>query len=239
LSGSQKLQVVHLTEVPDQTMLDALLEEDVYISSLNRRIATMAKDKSVDVDFDAAVTHELAKTLQAISNQTHCKWMVMGWNGRERNGLLIHNPIGWLLGHLDCNFALFKDRGIRYIRKIMVCSRPGRNDPHFIAAALHICDFYQAELTLCRVVSSSLSKEEVDSIRHLSVVLLEQCQVQGGKVIILQSDDPVKIIGQESAAYDLMITGTPGKNFKNVLVGTGRDRFTEAAACSVLRLTIN
>jgi len=238
LSGSQKLQVVHLTEVPDQTMLDALLEEDVYISSLNRRIATMAEDKKVDVDFDAAVTHELAKTLQAISDQTHCKWMVMGWNGRERNGLLIHNPIGWLLGHLNCNFALFKDRGIRYIRKVMVCSRPGRNDPHFIAAALRICTFYQAELTLCRVVSSSLSKEEVDSMRHLSEVLLQQCEVQAGKVIILQSDDPVKIIGQVSAAYDLMITGTPGKNFKNVLVGTGRDKFTEAAACSVLRLTI-
>lgn len=239
LSVGKKLQVVHLTEVPDQTMLDALLEDDVYINSLNRRISAMAQDKKVNVDFDAAVTHELAKTMQAISNQTHCKWMVMGWNGRERNGILIHNPIGWLLGHLNCNFALFKDRGIRYIRKIIVCSRPGRNDPNFIAAALQIANFYQAELTLCRVVSPSLSAEEVESIRHLSEVLLENCMVTGGKVIVLQGDDPIKTIGHESSGYDLMITGTPGKNFKNIWVGTGRDKFTEAASCSVLRLTIH
>ncbi|MCB0633658.1 MAG: universal stress protein [Saprospiraceae bacterium] len=238
LSEHNKLQVIHITEVPDQTMLDALLEDKTTMQSLNRRIGAMAADKKIEVGFDGVVTHDMATTLQEITNQTLCRWMVMGWNGRERNGILIHNPIGWLLGHLNCNFALFKDQGIRYIRRILVCLRPGRNNPHFLEAAGQIARFYDAELLLCRIVPSNFSDAEIDSLRHLSKMLLTDCGVTGD-VLILKNDDPLEAIAKESARHDLMLIGTAAEqNFKHLLVGTGRDKFTESAACSVLRLTI-
>ncbi len=240
LSDHNKLQVIHMTEVPDQTMLDALLDDDnVTVNSLNRRISAMADDKEVDVDFDAAVTHDIQETLQEISDQTHCRWMVMGWNGRERNGILVHNPIGWLLGHLNCNFALFKDKGIRYIRKILVCLRPGRNNPQFIKTAGQIAEFYGAEIVLCRVVDEDISREEMDSLERLSEVLLADSNVRG-KVLIIKNNRPVRAIANESEGYDLLVIGTAKEqNFKRLLVGTGRDRITESSVCSVLRLTIH
>lgn len=239
LSEHSKLQVIHVTEVPDQTMLDALLDDNETVSSLNRRIGAMAVDKTIDVDFDAAVTHDIQETLHEISDQTHCKWMVMGWDGRERNGILVHNPIGWLLGHLNCNFALFKDRGVRYIRKILVGLRPGRNNPQFIKTAGQIANFYGAEITLCRVVEGDTSQEEMDSLHRLSEVLLADCQVKG-EVLIIKNNRPVKAVAAASAGYDLLVIGTAKEqNFKRLLVGTGRDLFTESAVCSVLRLTIH
>ena len=59
------------------------------------------------------------------------------------------------------------------------------------------------------------------------------------EVLILKSSDPVETISETSAGYDLLILGTPEKdNWINVLFGGGKDKFTERAACSVLRITL-
>ena len=59
------------------------------------------------------------------------------------------------------------------------------------------------------------------------------------QVQILKNNDPIETISTESAGYDLLILGTPQKdNWISVLFGTGKDKFTEKSACSVLRLTM-
>jgi len=46
-------------------------------------------------------------------------------------------------------------------------------------------------------------------------------------------------ISELSSEFDLLILGAPEQDsWISVLFGTGRDRFTESAACSVLRLTM-
>lgn len=59
------------------------------------------------------------------------------------------------------------------------------------------------------------------------------------RVEIVRSKSPVKTISGASAAYDLLITGTPKEDsWLQILFRKGRDRFVETAVCSVLRLTI-
>jgi hypothetical protein len=58
-------------------------------------------------------------------------------------------------------------------------------------------------------------------------------------VQILKSNNSIETISNQSAGYDLLILGTPQKdNWISVLFGTGKDKFTEKSACSVLRLTM-
>jgi nucleotide-binding universal stress UspA family protein len=58
-------------------------------------------------------------------------------------------------------------------------------------------------------------------------------------LLVLESDNPIETISDQSANYDLLILGTPEKdNWLNVLFGGGRDKFVQNSACSVLRLTI-
>ena len=118
INKKDKIQAVNITEVPNQTFLDAMLEDNPKITSLERRISSLAKSKNIDVDFEAAVTHDISNTIYQLSEQTSCDWLVMGWNGRAHNGILVSNPIGWLLTHIDSDFALFKDNGVRYISKV-------------------------------------------------------------------------------------------------------------------------
>jgi nucleotide-binding universal stress UspA family protein len=232
------LQAVNITEVPNQTFLAAFVDENPKILSLGRRLNRLAESRNILIDFESAVTHEISDTIHELSDQTHCDWLVMGWNGRAHTGILVSNPIGWLLTHINSDFALFKDNGVRYISKILLALRPGRKDKNFIAVADRICKYYNASLTLLHVVSSEMDKNEVEQMEQHSVKLLLKAESRS-KVKIIVSDDSIAAISKASASYDLLILGTPQKdNWISVLFGTGKDKFAEKSACSVLRLTM-
>lgn len=71
-----------------------------------------------------------------------------------------------------------------------------------------------------------------------STKLLQKARVKT-EVVIIESDHSIEAISRTSASYDLLILGTPEKdNWISILFGTGKDKFTEKSACSVLRLTM-
>ncbi|MDH3243342.1 MAG: amino acid permease [Saprospiraceae bacterium] len=238
LAGGQKIQVLHITEVPDQTILDALLEDDLIVSSLNRRIAAMAEERQVDVDFDAAVSHDLVRTIYSVSDRTHCQWMVMSWDGRARTGILVNNPVGWLVSHVNSHFALYKDKGVRYIRKILVGMRPGRNDQEFVKVADRIANFHKASLTFIRIIDVNTPPSDSAELEETSKQLISNCQAPA-TVEIVKASNPLEALNAASAGFDLLITGTPrDDNWLRILFGS-RDRFAEQATCSVLRITLH
>ncbi len=238
INKREKIQVVNVTEVPNQTFLDAMVEENPRIASLERRVARLSISQNLEVDFEAAVTHEMSETIHELSNQTHCDWLVMGWNGRAHSGILVSNPIGWLLTHINSDFALFKDDGVRYIGKVLLALRPGRRDKNFIAIADRICTFYNASLTLLHVVPEKTSWDTINEMETKSKKLLQKVDTKS-MVIVQKDNDAIGAISKASASFDLLILGTPQKdNWISVLFGTGKDKFTEKSACSVLRLTM-
>ncbi len=238
LAGGEKIQVLHITEVPDQTILDALLEDDLIVSSLNRRISAMAEERQVDVDFDAAVSHDLVRTIYSVSDRTHCQWMVMSWDGRARTGILVNNPVGWLVSHVNSHFALYKDKGVRYIRKILVGMRPGRNDQEFVKVADRIANFHKASLTFIRIIDVNTPPSDSAELEETSKQLISNCQAPA-TVEIVKASNPLEALNAASAGFDLLITGTPrDDNWLRILFGS-RDRFAEQATCSVLRITLH
>ena len=73
---------------------------------------------------------------------------------------------------------------------------------------------------------------------HKTAEQLKQAKVKAN-VEVVKSENPVDTISEISASYDLLILGTPEKdNWIKVLFGGGKDKFTERAACSVLRITL-
>lgn len=238
INKKDKIQAVNITEVPNQTFLDAIMEDQPRTLSLERRISRLAESQAISVDFESVITHEISDTIHELSDQTNCDWLVMGWNGREHNGILVSNPIGWLLTHINSDFALFKDNGVRYISRVLLALRPGRKDKNFIAVADRICEFYNASLTLLHVVPLNIEDMEACRMKEHSENLLQKTN-SASTVEILRSDDSLEAISRTSASYDLLILGTPQKdNWLRVLFGTGKDKFTEKSACSVLRLTM-
>lgn len=238
LNKKKVTQAVNITEVPNQTFLDAVMEDNPIIRSLGRRFTGLARARNVNIDFEAVVTHDLTNTIQELSEQTNSDWMVMGWDARAHKGLLIRNPIGWFVTHVNSDFALFRDNGVRHISKVVMALRPGRKDKNFVAIADRICEFYKASLTLLHVVPEEMSDQEIYDMEQGSVRLLLKAKADS-KVLIRRAKDPIETIGLISAEYDLLIIGTPEKgNWQNVLFGKNKDKFADSSACSVLRLTV-
>jgi len=236
LKSTNEVQAFDITEVPNQTDSSVFMEDSPESTSLKRRIKRLADSKDLSVGFEAVVTYELSQTINKLSSQDSCKWLVMGWGARPNSGIFISNPIGWLLANINSNLALFKDNGVRYIGKVVLALRPGRKDKNFIGIANNICKHYGASLTLLHVVPESSTTTE--TVKHRSEEKLKQSKVSAS-VEIVKSDNPVDTISEISASYDLLILGTPEKdNWIKVLFGGGKDKFTEKAACSVLRITL-
>ena len=238
LNTKEKLQVANITEVPNQTFLEALVDDNPKVNALARRFSRLASKNDIEVDFESLVTHNISDTIFELSNQTHCDWLVFGWNGRARTGILIHNPIGWLMTHINSNFALFKDNGVRYIGKVLIALRPGRNDKKFIEVADRLSQFYGATFTLMRVVNEDISEADYSNLKETSTELIKSSKSESNLEII-KSNDSIETISVQSASYDLLILGSPrNDSWVSVLFGKGRDKFTEKSACSVLRLTL-
>jgi len=236
LNNKNSIQAFDITEVPNQTDSSVFMEDSPASTSLKRRIQRLAESKILSVGFDAVVTYELSQTINRLSSQETCKWLVMGWGARPNSGIFISNPIGWLLANINSNLALYKDNGVRYIGKVVLALRPGRKDKNFIGIANSVCNHFGATLTLLHVVSEK--SRTTETIKHRSEEKLKQSKVKG-TVEVVKSDRPVETISEISASYDLLILGTPEKdNWIKVLFGGGKDKFTERAACSVLRITL-
>jgi APA family basic amino acid/polyamine antiporter len=238
INPKKSVQVVNITEVPNQTFLDALNVDSPKIQSIERRLKRLSKLKGLEIDFESVVTHEVSNTVAHLSNQISCDWLVMGWSGKAHSGLLIRNPIGWLLTHVNSNFALFKDNGIQNIGKVLIALRPGRKDKNFLIVAERLCNFYGASLTLLHIVPPSFSKKATKKMAEKSASLLSGLKTTADLKVVV-SEDPLNSIASISSEYDLLILGAPEKDsWISLLLGTGRDKFTESSACSVLRITM-
>ena len=236
LKSTNEVQAFDITEVPNQTDSSVFMEDSPESTSLKRRIKRLSDSKDLNVGFEAVVTYELSQTINKLSSQESCEWLVMGWGARPNSGIFISNPIGWLLANINSNLALFKDNGARYIGKVVLALRPGRKDKNFIGIANNICKYYGAALTLLHVVPEN--SRTTETIKHRSEEKLKQSKVTAN-VEVVKSSKPVDTIAEISASYDLLILGTPEKdNWIKVLFGGGKDKFTERAACSVLRITL-
>ena len=239
INTKQTIQAINITEVPDQTLLEAISDKDPKTASIQRQIEVLSKEDNLDIGFESIVTHNIANTIQSLSQQTHSDWLVFGWNGRAYNGILFSNPLGWIVSNINSNFALFKDNGVRYISKVLLAIRPNSIDiKKLIKTTEQLCKFYNASFTLLHVVSKELTDFEIQEIREEANKLLKNVLVDA-KVQILKSDESIESVSDISAKYDLLVLGTPRKEtFISILFGTGKDKFAIKSNCSVLRLTI-
>ena len=233
-----KLNAINLIEAPNQTFLEAVNTHSPRSESIKRRILNIKPLNKTSLTYETVSTHNVSNSIENITGQRKCKWLVMGWEGRARSGILIGNPIGWLLRNVNSSFALYKDNGVRSFEKVVLALRPGRQNKAFIKVAENICAFYGAELTLLNIVPLGAPRDSINNVSDSSSKLISKTKCNSS-LLVLESDNPLESITEQSANFDLLILGTPEKdNWLNVLFGGGRDKFVHNSVCSVLRLTI-
>ena len=235
---NKKLNAVNLIEAPNQLFLEAVDVHSPKSESIKRRVLNLKKSLNTDITYESVSTHNVANSIENITGQRNCKWLVMGWEGRASYGIWVGNPIGWILRNVNSSFALYKDNGIRRFEKVVLALRPGRKNSAFIDVADNICCFYGAKLSLLNIVPEGIKNDKKTKLKNDSKLLIENTKSQS-ELVVVESDDALQTITDISANFDLLILGTPEKdNWLSVLFSGGKDKFVQNSVCSVLRLTI-
>ena len=235
---NKKLNAVNLIEAPNQLFLEAVDVHSPKSESIKRRVLNLKKSLNTDITYESVSTHNVANSIENITGQRKCKWLVMGWEGRASYGIWVGNPIGWILRNVNSSFALYKDNGIRRFEKVVLALRPGRKNSAFIDVADNICCFYGAKLSLLNIVPEGIKNDKKTRLKNDSNLLIKNTKSQS-ELVVVESDDALQTITDISANFDLLILGTPEKdNWLSVLFSGGKDKFVQNSVCSVLRLTI-
>jgi len=238
INPKDSVNAINIIEAPDQTFLEDVNLISPKDESVKRRILSLRESKNTKVTFESLPTHDVVNTIKNITSVQKCEWLVMGWGGRENTGILVRNPVGWVIKNINANLALFKDNGVRNISKVVLAVRPGREGNKFIRVADHICKYYGAGLALLNVIGKDAKKSVESKLHDDNNSLLKGLSREENSVVI-RSNDVVGVISEVSASYDLLIIGSQEKSaWYNVLLGLKSDRFVKNSVCSVLRLTI-
>ena len=226
-------EVAHITEVPEQTDLDDLMEEPAELRSLRRRVIAMAVEKKEAITFDPVVSHDLARTVYHISQRLHCQWLLIEWRGKTAGAFTIHNPMGWLKGHLRCHLGIFRDAGVRYIRKIMCFLKGEDSDSLVISTADHLAEVNRADVNLIQVLPIDATDESMQRTERDLNEYAKKC-ISRTNVQIIKSENPTNTIIQNTIEYDLIIFGGSQHTFASSLFGSEDDKLMAKAACSVI-----
>jgi len=236
LADGDRVAVVHVSELPEQTALDALPATEALIESLHRRITTLSQQEGYLVDLRAIATHDLLQTVYNLHLHHKSQWLVMQSGSTLSRGVFLYNPVNWIMRHVPCNLALLHDVGVRYIQKIIVQYEPGPDAVLVAMTADQLARIYNTDLTFVYFCDESDSDQEV----RLRVEELDRLRVtcKAKSSVMLRSEkNHIQTLLELSTAYDLLVTGSPPHpRWQNLFFGMARDRLVEEAACSVLRI---
>ena len=92
IKSTNKVQAFDITEVPNQTDASVFMQDSPESTSLKRRINRLSESKKLSIGFDAVVTYELSETINRLSSQDSCQWLVMGWEQGQIQAYLSATP---------------------------------------------------------------------------------------------------------------------------------------------------
>jgi APA family basic amino acid/polyamine antiporter len=239
------LEVVRLEEVPDQTMLMHLDEQDDRMRQLERDSEALAEELHVTVDFRDVLTHNARQAVAHHARIVGAEWIVMSWPGRSAFRRLLPNPTSWWLDHPPCDLAVFKPKGRgshcdthghACFERILVLALPGPYD----SLVVHVADRLAALCGGSITLFMPAAVEETDAVMHAH----QEYQRQFARMcraptdcLVLRTQDAESAIEELSVDYDLLILGAPPESpLRNLLLGSPDLDMLERARCAVLRL---
>ena len=236
LASAHKVEVLHVTSVPEQILLSAALDEDQSTTALRRRIEAMATEKGREILFNTTLSRDVVQTVHSVAKRVHSEWVVMESARRRQTGFAFQNPIGWLQDHLPCNLAVFKDAGIRYFRQILVYVKPGPHDAMVVQVADRLAKANDAELNFACFLPYDMPTQVSQARADYVDQLRQHCSVTT-RTVVLEDDNLETAIIKVAGAFDLLVMGgPPDRAFRARFFGTVEDKITRESACSVLWL---
>ena len=128
LAEGRELAVFHLSEVPEQMDLEDFGPASLLDAALERRTANMGVAIGAHLHYEGVLCRDLKQQIYDIALDLKPDWVLFRWQEQGRHAVWVRNPMAWLISHLPCNVAVFKDAGVRIFQRILVLAEAGPHD---------------------------------------------------------------------------------------------------------------
>jgi nucleotide-binding universal stress UspA family protein len=220
---------------PEQAFLEAtILQEAQALESVETTRATPIQKTRVRVESDFA--HDVADALVAETADRGGDMLLMGWRGRFDLAHILEHPVQRVMSDIRADLAVFRDRGLLELDRILVPWGGGAHARLGLEVALRIGRVTEARVNVLRVVKPEVDPEEEEQaiLAVIDEVIEDPADVglhvRRRKSVVDGIEAEVK-----EGSYDLAVVGASLESrVRQVFFGSIPDRLADDLSCSVL-----
>ncbi len=238
LAEGHHVAVYHVSEVPEQLELADFGPASLTDAALERRSRNMAEAIGAPLHYEGLLCRDLKLQIYELVEILKPDWVVFRWQEQGRDAVYVRNPLAWLVSHLPCNVAVFKDSGVRLLNKILVVAEAGPHDRLMSHTADLLADMSGGHLTFAAFVAGEAGEHEHRSADHYARALTRLVD-SPAETVLVEPEERLETLVAMTAGYDMLILEEPVyQPFHSHFTRSFDDRLIDRARCAVLRLRI-
>ena len=229
-----RLYALHLDrpEEVERRARSAILEADEVLDVAQQA----ARTAHVPISAVSFVSRNIGRDISAAAQRYRASWVVMGWHKPVFFNSVLGKTTEIVLRQAPANVAIFVDKGMGQVQRIMVPYLGQAQDRAALMAADQLGRLPGVRVTLLHVVKPR--RNESESRPNVEIELDKEFPGAGTesvRVQVMESDSPIDLVAEESQRYDLMILGLSDEwNLQNVSIFGKQETVAQRAQCSLL-----
>jgi len=196
-----------------------------------------ARANHISINTISFVSRSIGRDIADAVQRYRASWVVMGWHKPVFLKSVLGGIVGQVLRQAPANIAIFADKGLRRLERIIVPYLGESQDRGALLAAQRLARLPGVAVTILHVVKPNRQKSD----RRLSLegtIEREMPATAAHGVVqmrVIESDSPIDVVVEESSRFDLMILGISDEwNLQSSSLFGRQESVAQLAACSVL-----
>lgn len=159
-----------------------------------------AAELNVKVNSISFVSRNIGRDIVDSVTRYQASWVILGWHKPVFVNKVLGGVVGRVLQSAPSNVAIFCDKGLRRVRRVLVPYLGEAHDRNALAAAERISRAGGVDVAIIHVVKPKADEPDSD-------IGQRPAPMPGISMQVFESDDPNAVIIEQSANFDLMILG--------------------------------
>jgi APA family basic amino acid/polyamine antiporter len=215
--------------------------------TLLRQVAEQVESHNVPFYSEVRVAPRVSEgIIQEVAESGNVRLVLMGWPGRLEPGALRENPVAEVLAEARCDVAVFLNRGIGTVRRILMPFGGGVHSRLALRLASQLAEEARAQLVVLRCFCDPANPHcapHADDMHDELLLVREVVEGMFGQVPpyitmrVARSESVPEGVLQElrEHRYDLVVMGAAvASTLQTDLFGSMTDSIAEQIPCSVL-----
>ncbi len=201
-----------------------------------------ARAANVPIHTISFVSRNIGRDIAEAARTYHATWVVMGWHKPVFFNSVLGSTVAQVIRQAPANVAILVDKGLYDVTRIVVPYLGEVQDRGALLAAERLGRLPGVHVTILHVVKPNRNSADTRLAVQTAVDKeFEATDSRGAvRVQVVESDDPISVVVEESRRYDLMILGLADAwNLQNLPLFGKHESMAQRAHCSMLIVHAN